>query len=266
MRRSTLELLRCPSCLAGSLVPEEEIAERVMIFGPVRCLGCQARYPVSEGLIDLVGDSARPGSFLHESLVGPRGARTFERYLRPALDTLLTTSLLDRPQELASIHDFIGPNPGPVVDIGCGPGVFLQRYARSAPGELVVGVDVSRPMLEEAIAHVRENGLNADFVCACVPPLSFIDHSLGTAVASGLLQFIEDGQAFVSEVARALRPAGRLVATTYDAWKLAKGIQQRAGLYPRSVDELEALTTAAGLVRFEVTQAGPMLVVKAEAP
>lgn len=267
MRRASLDILRCPRCRAGSLLPEApgQEADPVLIFGPVACMSCGSRFPVSEGLIDFVAERGRP-SAVQQAMELPWVARSWERYVRPAMDALLTRSKIDLESEYTVAHSMLGAPAGPVVDLGCGSGVFLRRLARDFPGLPVIGLDVSRAMIEEAMAQAQEHALAADFVRAEVPPLPFADASLGGVVAAGLLHFIGPLDALLAEAARVLKPGARLVASTFDVYAVAKPLTHSAGLHPRAEADLRAATEQAGLAGFERVKAGPMLVWKAERP
>lgn len=265
MRRETLDLLRCPKCGAASLVPDADVAERALSFGPTRCLGCKARFPVHDGLIDFVGERA-PARALQQAMELPWVARSWERYVRPTVDTVLTRGALDQDSEYTVLHNLVGTPPGPLVDLGCGAGLVLRRLARDLPHTQVIGVDVSRPMLEEAMAQVREHALAADFVRALVPPLPFNDRSVGAVVAVGLVHFLEALGPLLTDVARVLVPGGRFVATTYEAGGLTRRLHQVAGLFPRSEDALRAAAQEAGLIHFERVRVAPFLIWKAERP
>jgi SAM-dependent methyltransferase len=54
-----------------------------------------------------------------------------------------------------SIENMLGAERlrGAVLDLGCGPGRFLEFFASRA--ELVVGVDISRPFLDDALRRLR---------------------------------------------------------------------------------------------------------------
>ena len=264
MRRATLELLRCPRCEAGSLVPGEPVAEPALIFGPVHCLGCQARYPVHEGLIDFVSERDRP-SALQQAMETPWVARSWERYVRPAFD-VFTHGKLDRESEYVVIRSMAGRPSGPVVDLGCGSGLFLRRLVKDFPDSNVIGVDVSRPMIEEAMAQVREHGVAADFVRALTPPLPFLDHTLGAIVATGLVHFVADLDPLMREVARVLTPRGHFVATSWSASAPVRRLQKTAGMFPRSEDLLRKAADRAGLIHFERMKADPFLVFSVELP
>lgn len=265
MRRSTLNLLRCPRCGAGSLVPEADVAGSAMSFGPAKCVGCGSRYPVHDGMIDFVGERGQL-SFAQSAMEQPWMARTWDRYVRPAVDTVLTRGALDHDSEYTVLRNLVASPPGPVVDLGCGPGQVLRRLARDLPGVQLIGVDASRAMLEEAMAQVRENAEAADFVRAHVPELPFDDHSVGVVLAIGLVHFIDDLGALLREVARVLKPRGRFVATTYEPSMLTRALHRRAGLHPRDEVTLRHEAINAGLVAFERVKVPPFLMWKVERP
>ncbi|MDP2270803.1 MAG: methyltransferase domain-containing protein [Archangium sp.] len=263
MRRETLELLRCPKCGVGGLIPEAEVAGAAMAFGPARCVSCGARFPVHDGLIDFVGDRAKLKA-LQQAMELPWVARSWERYVRPAVDTVLTRGRLDHESEYTVLRNLIGSPPGPIVDLGCGAGLVLRRLSRDFSQVPVIGVDMSRPMLEEAMAQVRENAEAADFVRAQVPLMPFNDATLGAVVAVGFIHFIDELDELLREVARSLKPGGRFVATTYEAGKMLEPMHRTAGLSPRSEEALRASTAKAGLVEFERVRVSPFLLWKAE--
>ncbi len=265
MRRRTLDLLRCPRCGAGSLVPDAPVAEPALFFGPARCIGCNARFPVHDGLIDFVGERARPGR-LQRAMELPWVARSWDRAVRPVTEAILTRGRLDHESQYTVLHGLLGAPPGPVVDLGCGAGQLLRKLAREFPDQGVIGVDLSRPMLEEAMAQAREHGEAADFVRAQVPPLPFTDASVGAVVAVGFLPFVDDLATLLREIARALKPRGRLVGSAWLTGSLAKPLYAGAGLHSRSEDELRELASAAGLVHFERVKVAPSLLFKLERP
>ncbi len=265
MRRATLDLLRCPKCGAGSLVPEADVADLAMSFGPARCLGCSARFPVHDGLIDFVGDRARLGP-LQQAMEQPWIARSWERYVRPAVDTVLSQGRLDHDSEYTVLRNLLGSPPGPIVDLGCGAGLILRRLSRDFPSLPVIGVDVSRPMLEEAMAQLREHAEAADFVRAQVPGLPFNDASLGAVVAVGLVHLLDDLDTLLSEVARVLKPRGRFVATTYEVGAMTRPLHRGVGLHPRSEATLRGISSRAGLVAFERVKVPPFVLWKVERP
>jgi SAM-dependent methyltransferase len=228
-------------------------------------VGCSSRFPVHEGLIDFVSDRPKPRG-VQRAMEVPWIARSWERHVRPAVDAFLARGRIDLDSEYTVIRNLVGTPDGPLVDVGCGSGTFLRRLVRDFRTVPVVGVDVSKPMLEEAMAQVRENALAADFVRAEVPPFPFVDHSVGAIVAASFVHYVSNLDLLLEEVARVLKPRGRFVATTYEATGLAKPVHEIAGLHPRGEQELRASSSRSGLVHFERMKVPPFLFWKVELP
>jgi SAM-dependent methyltransferase len=109
--------------------------------------------------------------------------------------------------------------PGRVLEVGCGWGWFAERLA-SELGADVVAVDQSERMVELA----RERGVEARV--GDVQALAFGDAEFDVAVANWMLYHVADLDRALAELARVLRPGGRLVAATnglrhlHELWSL----------------------------------------------
>ena len=110
--------------------------------------------------------------------------------------------------ELANV---VAP-PGPVADLGCGPGAHALALARR--GYDVVGVDGSPRMVEVARARAALDKVDATFdVHDVSAPLRFADASLGGVLAILVVQHLPHPAAFIAEIRRCLRPGGHLLIT-----------------------------------------------------
>lgn len=96
---------------------------------------------------------------------------------------------------------------GSVLEVGCGEGELAERVQREL-GTEVVAVDQSERMVELA----RARGIDARL--GDVQELPFADGSFDVAVAAWMLYHAPDLDRAVAELARVLRPGGRLVAAT----------------------------------------------------
>jgi SAM-dependent methyltransferase len=100
--------------------------------------------------------------------------------------------------------------PGPVADLGCGPGAHALAVARR--GYDVVGLDGSPRMVEVARTRAARDEVDATFdVQDLSAPLRFADASLGGVLAILVLQHLPHPAAFIAEIRRCLRPGGHLL-------------------------------------------------------
>lgn len=158
----------------------------------------------------------------------------------------------------------LGSGPGRVLDCGMGPGRLLGELAQR--GWSIAGIDVSAEMV--ALARGRLPEAADSLVEGGVEALPFPASSFDAAVATGVLEYVEDLARGLSEVARVLRPGGVFVISTpntravrtlwrqqivYPAARLVKSIVRpgRPAPLPRpgltSAARLERLLAEAGL-------------------
>ena len=103
-----------------------------------------------------------------------------------------------------------------VLEVGCGEGVLAVELAKR--GAAVVAVDASLDMLAAAAARARTNDCPLSLARAEGTALPFRDGSFDLVVAKTVLCFIGDGQAMLDELARVLRPGGRLAIGELNRW------------------------------------------------
>jgi len=144
--------------------------------------------------------------------------------------------------------------PGPVADLGCGPGAHALALARR--GYDVVGVDGSPRMVEVARTRAARDKVGATFdVHDVSAPLRFADASLGGVLAILVLQHLSHPAAFIAEIRRCLRPGGHLLITA----PARDGTPLRSqGLYWRL--RAACYHRVPGVVRFYDTSSLPRLI------
>lgn len=96
-----------------------------------------------------------------------------------------------------------------VLEVAPGPGYFALEMARR--GAHVTGVDISRTMVEIAIRHGAEQGLDVDFQPGDVERLPFPDASFDLIVCQAAFKNFLHPVAALDEMHRVLRPQGLAV-------------------------------------------------------
>jgi arsenite methyltransferase len=115
------------------------------------------------------------------------------------------------------VRDALAAAPGErVMDVGCGPGFYcLELLDDVGPDGSVVGVDSSPPMLQLAARRCAGHD-NVAFHEADATALPVEDAGFQAAVCVQVLEYLSDATDGLSEMHRALRPAGRAVIWDVD--------------------------------------------------
>jgi ubiquinone/menaquinone biosynthesis C-methylase UbiE len=104
-------------------------------------------------------------------------------------------------------------NPRRILEVGCGWGELAEWVGRETEAE-VVALDISPHMVELA----RRRGVEA--AAGDVQELPFGDAEFDVAVAAWMLYHVPDLDRGLAELARVLRPGGRLVVATNSRFHL----------------------------------------------
>lgn len=141
-----------------------------------------------------------------------------------------------------------------VLDVGTGDGAFAM--AAAGRGALVTGVDPDPAMLAAAAARARAMGVDLQLGDGLVERLPFADGAVDLVFAVTVLCFVADADAAVREMARVLRPGGRLVLGELNRWSSWAALRWAKGLVGnrtwrsarfRTATQLRRSITAAGL-------------------
>jgi SAM-dependent methyltransferase len=267
---AVLPILACPRCRAAAPFAD--------LRAP-RCAACglepQTAVP---GVLDLIdvsvgGEPTAPTTeqrLMESALV----ARVYERMWRPTFVRMLAgkgagAAVGGLPGELY-IHKHslsLDDRPGPWLDLSCGPGAFVRALAAAAPGALVVGLDISRAMLEVAAQRTR-GYTNAVLVRGDAHSLPFVDGAFGGVNNAGALHAYDDPELVFREIRRVLRPGGIYVGSTFaEAPSLLGRIAARAaGIRRFEPGELRAWLQRIGFSDFEDVRLGGAFVFRVRRP
>lgn len=119
-----------------------------------------------------------------------------------------------RPVHDAVLGRLEGLRPNTVLDLGCGTGVLTKRLAEQFPDAAVIGADLSDRMLERANERAESDDEEADvsgFVRADAQRLPLASGAFDVITCTESFHWYHDQAAAAAELARLLRPGGRLV-------------------------------------------------------
>jgi ubiquinone/menaquinone biosynthesis C-methylase UbiE len=112
------------------------------------------------------------------------------------------------------------PAPRRVLDLGCGTGYLLRTLAaRYQDAEQLVGIDAAPEMVRTASASTHDDRLT--FAVGVAERIGYPDDTFDLIVSTTSFDHWSDQQAGLTECARVLRPAGRLVLVDQFSWTLA---------------------------------------------
>jgi ubiquinone biosynthesis O-methyltransferase len=103
-----------------------------------------------------------------------------------------------------------------VLDIGCGDGEFALELKRR--GATVMGIDASSEMIAAAKTRAHREGVDGTFQVATAQHIPFADEQFDVVTAITILCFVDDPAPVFQEIARVLRPGGRLIIGELGKW------------------------------------------------
>lgn len=101
-----------------------------------------------------------------------------------------------------------------VLDVGCGTGAITRDVATAVSPGLAVGVDINEGLLAKAMA-LRGGDALPRFIQADIYALPFA-RAFDIATAARVLQWVSRPGDAVRELARVVRPGGKVVVLDYD--------------------------------------------------
>jgi ubiquinone/menaquinone biosynthesis C-methylase UbiE len=110
------------------------------------------------------------------------------------------------------------PKGGKLLDIGCGTGLFVERYIES--GGSAIGLDISSKMIEKA--HRR--CIACDYAIGTGEKIPFCDSSFDAVSSLLVFSYIKDPEIMLNEAYRVLKPGGKIAICTLGKKLLTRGI------------------------------------------
>jgi ubiquinone/menaquinone biosynthesis C-methylase UbiE/uncharacterized protein YbaR (Trm112 family) len=191
----------CPHC-QGSLKDED---------GGLRCGGCGSTYPLLDGIPLLLprelSDQHRLQLDYFEAEFGAYDSYTLENWRLSYIERIFgATGVLD--------------GFAPYLDVGVGgSGATVIEAARR--GVEAIGCDLAPRGVFAAHRFAQQERVegSSTFVACAAEALPLRDASIGSASAVAVLEHLDDDRAAVTELARVLKPGGRVWFTVPHAFR-----------------------------------------------
>jgi ubiquinone/menaquinone biosynthesis C-methylase UbiE len=136
----------------------------------------------------------------------------------------------EKLHHLLRLVNFDGYRGRSVLDVGCGAGVDLARFAKG--GADVTGVDVAPAAIELARANFAQQGLRGRFEVTDGEQLPFPENRFDLVYAHGVVQYTAHPQRLIDECRRVLKPGGEAIVQVYNriSWLNALSKLMKVGL------------------------------------
>jgi ubiquinone/menaquinone biosynthesis C-methylase UbiE len=200
-----LPYMRCPRCLGTPLRNDG---------GGVACFGCKSRFPLKDGILDMLG-------VYHDEVITP-----FQKLMQTAAIVAIYEKLWRRigyfiassrafEREVETVLRFSEGKPTDrMLDLACGTGVFTRPLAYHGGGD-VIGLDMSMPMLNRAQHLIQKEGIrNIQLIRATALRMPFIDGAFPYVNCCGALHLFDKPDSVLREIGRILSAGGHLCVQT----------------------------------------------------
>lgn len=144
---------------------------------------------------------------------------------------------------------------GDVVEIGAGSGANTAVLARTQPAATITATDIDPAMVTATRRRVAHLWPRVTVEQADTTAMPFESHSFDAAVSLLMLHHVINWEAALGELARVLRPGGRLLGYDLTATRFARTIHLADRSPHRLLDpaQLRDGLSAAGFVAVDVT-------------
>ncbi|MCW5829842.1 MAG: methyltransferase domain-containing protein [Deltaproteobacteria bacterium] len=276
MKLSLLDIFACPACGHQELAagPSPLPRNGRLIDGELRCSSCSRAYPVRDGVPDFVMNGRRRPSPSQRLMEMAPITRIYEEQWRPQLVRAVSPGLTF-DEELRTVTRWLRLEPGDrLLDLACGPGLYTRPLAKLVAGDGakgatgdVIGVDISGPMLKEAVKLAAADGIgNVIYIRADVQNLPFRKRAqFSHATCMAAFHLFPDPTAVTQAVGGLLKKGGAFclltTRTSRTPWiRAAERLSSRfSGLRFFDESELDGMFRASGLVPGERKQYGPVV-------
>ena len=148
-----------------------------------------------------------------------------------------------------------------VLDVGCGTGTLALEVARRAGrAGRVVGVDPSSEQIARAHSKAARYKVPVDFQIGVIEHLAFPDQTFDMVLSTLMMHHVPAPlkRQGLAEIARVLKPGGRLVIADFKPKKERQGQAARFHAGGSSMQDLAVMISDAGFEQLEMEEMLPL--------
>ena len=205
MKRTTLDLLACPSC--NGRLDYAGGDEKTLRAGALTCSRCKQQFPIVDGI---------PHFIQPEKLTGFN--RRFARMYNwmswgYRLFSKVAFAYIGMSEETGrrEVTDRLDPRGGRVLEVSVGPGVNLPYLVNRTDVSEVVGLDISLGQLQRCQSYVAKMGWEVDLLLGNGEQLPVRDETFDGVFHVGGINFFNDKKAAIDEMIRVVKPGARIL-------------------------------------------------------
>ncbi len=147
-----------------------------------------------------------------------------------------------------------------VLDVGCGTGTLAMEVARRVGrAGRVAGVDPGTQQIARARRSAARRHLPIDFQIGVIEQLAFPDQTFDVVLSTLMMHHLPTSlkRQGLAEIARVLKPGGRLVIADFKRKKERQGQAARFHAGGSSMQDLAAMVSDAGFEHLETEEMRP---------
>ncbi len=172
------------------------------------------------------------------------------------LDTFLLRGKFREMRQRVANLAHIGPG-SQVLDVGCGTGTLAIEIAqRVGPTGRVSGIDPGSAQIARARSKAARHKLPVDFQPGVIEHLAYLDQTFDAVVNTIMMHHLPDDlkRQGLAEIARVLKPGGRLVIADFLRPEQGKDGPSHLGAGARGAQDLPELIKDVGFVEVQTEE------------
>ena len=148
-----------------------------------------------------------------------------------------------------------------VLDVGCGAGTLAMEIARRVGREgRVAGIDPSTEQIARARSKAARHNVPVDFQIGVIEQLPFPDQTFDVVLSTLMMHHLPAPlkRQGLAEIARVLKPGGRLIIADFKPKKERRGQAARFHAGGSNMPDLAAMISDAGFESLETEEMRPV--------